>query len=250
VGSAGRARDRVATIARTRVCSRQTRISNSEGATASTAAIDNSCTQLARFLGGYPNSRHGCVVLVIAPGERCSATTGTRPRETPLDLAQQTSWAQGRRARWTVGARKIATTRGAGAFRSPDRSTPARPFRFGGQRRQSSTANRLFCSTASAKEVFAPLVQISELPHSRKDSRAALRRGRRRDARSARSCATVCAGLLPRQLLGSQARHEIDRQCGRQSQPDHQDTRQDFQALLKQMGTVSVTELMGQGVIR
>ena len=108
-----------------------------------------------------------------------------------------------------------------------------------------------FLLDSLGKQVFSPLVQISELPHLPKGPREQpVRRGRRRDAAARRregrrACRAISSAATRRASSGCKSTGN----AGGNHNLILNDTGEDFAALLKSMGRgLLVTELMGQGV--
>ncbi len=175
------------------------------------------------FLGGFPASRHWLSCSVIAEDKGLmqrddwySASRVARASSpTPATLGRYA----GERALARLGARKIATTPGAGAVRSPGGAPADRPFRRPRSTAETCIARPRSSSTAWAGRCSRRSCNIDEQPQLPRDlastpfddegvaTRDAYHRARGRGP-----------GLLPGQLLGAQARHEKHRQRRRPPQ--------------------------------
>jgi PmbA protein len=69
-----------------------------------------------------------------------------------------------RRALASLGARRVKTCARAGAVRGAAGHRPARPFRAGGQRWR-AVSQVIFLLDSLGKQIFSPLINISERPH-------------------------------------------------------------------------------------
>ena len=242
----------LATIAENAGFAVDKRISNSEGATASTQQSQFIYGNSVGFLGGYPNSRHGLWCSLIAgQAEAMQRDDWYETARDPLDLAPADVVGRkaGERAVRRVGARKIATTQAPVLFEAPIASSLLGHFvsavSGGSLYRKSS-----FLLDSLGKEVFAPLVQISDLPHIPKGLASSPfdEEGVATHARE-----IVRDGVVQGYFLGSYSARKLGMKSTGNAGGNHnliiKDTGQDFQALLKLMGSgLLVTELMGQGV--
>ncbi|MDB5928175.1 MAG: peptidase modulator of gyrase [Betaproteobacteria bacterium] len=228
------------------------RISNSEGATASTQESQFVYGNSLGFLGGYPNSRHGIWCSLIAgQGDAMQRDDWYETARDPLDLAPPDVVGRraGERAVNRVGARKIATTQAPVLFEAPIASSLLGHFvsavSGGSLYRKSS-----FLLDSLGKQVFSPLVQISDLPHLPKalasspfDEEGVATHGRD----------IVKDGVLQGYFLGSYSARKLGSKSTGNAGGNHnlilKDTGEDFRALLaKLQNGLLVTELMGQGI--
>jgi PmbA protein len=169
----------------------------------------------------------------------------------PLDLAAPDSVGRraGERAVNRVGARKIATIQAPVLFEAPIASSLLGHFvsavSGGSLYRKSS-----FLLDSIGKQIFSPLVQISDLPHIPKGLASSPfdEEGVRTQARE-----VVKDGVLQGYFLGSYSARKLGLRSTGNAGGNHnlilKPTGEDFEALLKKLGTgLLVTELMGQGV--
>jgi PmbA protein len=228
------------------------RISNSEGATVSTQESQFIYGNTLGFLGGYPNSRHGIWCSLIAgKGDDMQRDDWYETARDPLDLAAPDFVGRraGERAVNRVGARKIATVQAPVLFESGIASSLLGHFvsavSGGSLYRKSS-----FLLDSLGKRVFSPLAQISDLPDIPKGLASSPfdEEGVKTLARE-----VVKDGVVQGYFLGSYSARKLGLKSTGNAGGNHnlimKDTGEDFQALLKKLGTgLLVTELMGQGV--
>jgi PmbA protein len=228
------------------------RISNSEGATVSTQESQFIYGNSLGFMGGYPNSRHGIWCSLIAgKGDEMQRDDWYETARDPLDLAKPDSVGRraGERAVKRVGSRKIATMQAPVLYEAPIASSLIGHFvsavSGGSLYRKSS-----FLLDSIGKQVFSPLVQLSDIPDIPKglasspfDEEGVATR--RRDV--------VKDGVAQGYFLGSYSARKLGMQSTGNAGGNHNlilaDTGEDFAALLKKLDKgLLVTELMGQGV--
>jgi PmbA protein len=228
------------------------RISNSEGATVSTQESQFIYGNTLGFLEGYPNSRHGIWCSLIAgKGDDMQRDDWYETARDPLDLAAPDFVGRraGERAVNRVGARKIATVQAPVLFESGIASSLLGHFvsavSGGSLYRKSS-----FLLDSLGKRVFSPLAQISDLPDIPKGLASSPfdEEGVKTLARE-----VVKDGVVQGYFLGSYSARKLGLKSTGNAGGNHnlimKDTGEDFQALLKKLGTgLLVTELMGQGV--
>lgn len=228
------------------------RISNSEGATVSTQESQFIYGNTLGFLGGYPNSRHGIWCSLIAgKGDDMQRDDWYETARDPLDLAAPDFVGRraGERAVNRVGARKIATVQAPVLYESGIASSLLGHFvsavSGGSLYRKSS-----FLVDSIGQQVFPPHVQISDLPDIRKGLASSPfdEEGVQTKARE-----VVKDGVVRGYFLGSYSARKLGLQSTGNAGGNHnlimKDTGEDFEALLKKLGTgLLVTELMGQGV--
>ena len=228
------------------------RISNSEGATVSTQESQFVYGNSLGFMGGYPNSRHGVWCSLIAgKGDEMQRDDWYETTRDPLELAAPDSVGRraAERAVKRVGSRKIATMQAPILFEAPIASSLLGHFvsavSGGSLYRKSS-----FLLDSIGKQVFAPWVQISDIPDIPKglasspfdeEGVATLRRD------------VVKDGAVQGYFLGSYSARKLGMKSTGNAGGNHNlvlsDTGEDFDALLKKMDKgLLVTELMGQGV--
>jgi PmbA protein len=228
------------------------RISNSEGATVSTQESQFIYGNSLGFLGGYPNSRHGIwCSLISGKGDDMQRDDWYETTRDPLDLPKPEVVGRraGERAVSRVGARKIATMQAPVLFEAPIASSLLGHFvsavSGGSLYRKSS-----FLVDSVGKQVFSPLVQISDLPHVPKGLASSPfdEEGVRTQARD-----VVKDGVVQGYFLGSYSARKLGLKSTGNAGGNHnlmlKDTGEDFRALLKKLDKgLLVTELMGQGV--
>ncbi|HEV7801377.1 MAG TPA: metalloprotease PmbA [Burkholderiales bacterium] len=228
------------------------RIANSEGATVSTQESQFIYANSLGFLGGYPNSRHGIWCSLIAgKGDEMQRDDWYETARDPLDLAPPDLVGRraGERAVSRVGARKIATMQAPVLFEAPIASSLLGHFvsavSGGSLYRKSS-----FLLDSVGKQVFSPLVQLSDLPHIPKGLASSPfdEEGVATHARE-----VVRDGVVQGYFLGSYSARKLGLKSTGNAGGNHnlilKDTGEDFEALLKKLDKgLLVTELMGQGV--
>ncbi|MDP2241156.1 MAG: metalloprotease PmbA [Burkholderiales bacterium] len=228
------------------------RIANSEGATVSTQEAHFVYANSLGFLAGYPSSRHSVSCSLIAgQGDAMQRDDWYDIARDPLDLPAPEAVGRraGERAIKRLGARKISTTQVPVLFEAPIASSLLGHYvsavSGGSLYRKSS-----FLLDSMGNQVFAPLVNISDLPHVVKGlaSSAFDEEGVATQARD-----VVKDGVVQGYFLGSYSARKLGMRSTGNAGGNHnlilQDTGEDFAALLKKMGTgLLVTELMGQGV--
>ena len=213
------------------------KIRNSEGATVSAQQTQFVFANSLGFVGGFPGSRHwlSCAVIAEDKGlmQRDDWYSASR---VPAKLADARALGRyaGERALARLGARKIATCQAPVLFEAPV------ALGLIGHFVSAVTGGNLYRKTSFlvdslGKQVFSPLVSIDERPREPQgmassafdeEGVATHERPIVRDGRG--------RGLLPRQLRGAQARHEIHRQRRRASQPRRAVRRPDFDGMLQQ----------------
>jgi PmbA protein len=228
------------------------RISNSEGASVSTQESLFMYGNSLGFLAGYPSSRHSVSCAVIA-GEN--------------DAMQRDYWYDSKRAAADLGdveaigrragertvrrldARKIDTTECPVLFEAPVASGLFGHFvsaiSGGSLYRKSS-----FLLDSLGKPVFAPLVNIHELPHLEKGLASSPFDN---EGVATRARDLVRDGVLQGYMLGSYSARKLGMVTTGNAGGNHnliiESTGQDFEQLLKLMGTgLLVTELLGHGI--
>ncbi len=228
------------------------RISNSEGATVSTHESHFIYGNSNGFLAGYPGSRHsiGCA-LIAGQDEGMQRDDWYDTTRSPLDLATPESVGRraGERALKRLKARKIATTQAPVLFEAPVAVSLLGHFvsavSGGSLYRKSS-----FLLDSMGKPVFAPNVQISDLPHIAKGLGSS---PFDEEGVTTRARDIVKDGVVQGYFLGSYSARKLGMRSTGNAGGNHnlvlRDTGEDFAALLRKLGTgLLVTELMGQGV--
>jgi len=228
------------------------RISNSEGASVSTQESHFVYGNSHGFLAGYPGSRHSISCSVIAgEDDGMQRDDWYDVARSPLDLVAPESVGKlaAERAVRRLNARKIATTQAPVLFEATIASSLLGHFvsavSGGSLYRKSS-----FLLDSLGRSVFAPIVQISDLPH--------LPKGLGSSSFDSEGVATqtrevVKDGVVQGYFLGSYSARKLGMQSTGNAGGNHnlilRDTGDDFAALLKKMHRgLLVTELMGQGV--
>src|SRR5215210_3187889 len=228
------------------------RISNSEGATASTQESQFVYGNSLGFLGGYPNSRHGIWCSLIAgKGDAMQRDDWYETARDPLDLAPPAVVGRraGERAVNRFGARKIATVQAPVLFESGIASSLLGHFvsavSGGSLYRKSS-----FLLDSVGKQVFSPVVQITDVPDIPKGLASS---PFDEEGVATQTREVVKDGVVQGYFLGSYTARKLGLRSTGNAGGNHNlmlaPTGEDFSALLKKMDKgLLVTELMGQGV--
>ncbi|MDP3137634.1 MAG: metallopeptidase TldD-related protein, partial [Burkholderiaceae bacterium] len=216
------------------------RIDNSEGATVSTQEAHFVYGNSLGFLAGYPSSRHSVSCSLIAgQGDAMQRDDWYDTARDPLDLGDPESVGRraGERAIKRLGARKIATTQVPVLFEAPVASSLLGHYvsavSGGSLYRKSS-----FLLDSMGQQVFAPFVNISDLPHVRKGlaSSAFDEEGVATQTRD-----VVKDGVVQGYFLASYSARKLGMRSTGNAGGNHnlilRDTGEDFAALLKKMGT-------------
>jgi PmbA protein len=228
------------------------RVSNSEGATISTQESHFTYGNTLGFLGGYPSSRHGIWCSLIAgKNDAMQRDDWYETTRDPAELARPEAVGRraGERAVQRVGARKIPTTQVPVLFEAPIAASLLGHFvsavSGGSLYRRSS-----FLLDSIGKQIFAPIVKVSDLPH--------LRKGLASSPFDDEGVATharemVSGGIVQGYFLGSYSARKLGLRSTGNAGGNHnlilQDTGEDFAGLLRKMGSgLLVTELLGSGV--
>jgi len=228
------------------------RISNSEGASVTTQESHFVYGNSHGFLAGYPGSRHSISCSLIAgEDESMQRDDWYDVARSPLELA--TPEAIGKRAAERavrrLDSRKIATTQVPVLFEAPVASSLLGHFvsavSGGSLYRKSS-----FLLDSLGKTVFAPIVQISDLPHVLQGLGSSPFDG---EGVATRAREVVKDGVVQGYFLGSYSARKLGMHSTGNAGGNHnlilRDTGDDFTALLRKMNRgLLVTELMGQGV--
>jgi PmbA protein len=228
------------------------RIANSEGASVSMQQSHFIYGNSLGFIGGYPSSRHGISCAVIAgKGDAMQRDDWYDSARSPADLEtpEATGKTAGERAVRRLGARKIATLQVPVLFEAPVAATLLGHFvsavSGGSLYRKSS-----FLVDSLGREIFAPLVEISDDPHTAK--------GLASSPFDEEGVAThrrnvVAKGVVSGYFLGSYSARKLGMKSTGNAGGNHnlllKDTGEDLPQLLKKMGRgLLVTELLGQGI--
>ena len=228
------------------------RISNSEGATVSTQESQFIYGNSHGFLGGYPNSRHSVWCSLIAgKNDEMQRDDWYETARDPLDLGAPDVVGRraGERAVKRVGARKIATMQAPVLFEAPIASSLMGHFvsavSGGSLYRKSS-----FLLDSAGKQVFSPLVQITDIPDIPKGLASS---PFDEEGVATRRREIVKDGVVQGYFLGSYSARKLGLRTTGNAGGNHnltlEPTGEDFAALVKKMDRgLLVTELMGQGV--
>jgi len=228
------------------------RISNSEGATVSTQESHFVYGNTLGFLAGYPTSRHSLWCALIAGRNDAMQRddwyeTARDPAELPAP--KTVGRRAGERAVRRLGARKIATTQAPVLFEASIAASLLGHFvsavSGGNLYRKSS-----FLLDSVGKQIFAPFITISDLPHIKKGLASS---AFDEEGVATRPREVVRDGVVQGYFLGSYSARKLGLKSTGNAGGNHNlilhDTGEDFAGLVKTMGTgLLVTELMGQGV--
>lgn len=228
------------------------RVTNSEGATVSTQQSHFIYGNTHGFLAGYPSSRHSMwCALVAGKGDGMQRDDWYETARDPAELPSPESIGRkaGERAVARLKARKIATTQVPVLYESGIASSLMGHFVAavsGGSLYRKST----YLLDSLGKAVFAPIVQIADLPLIPK----ALASGAfDEEGVATQSRDIVKGGVVQGYFLASYSARKLGMKTTGNAGGNHnlimRDTGEDFAALLKKMNRgLLVTELMGQGV--
>jgi PmbA protein len=228
------------------------RLTNSEGATVSTQGSHFIYGNSLGFLDGFPSSRHGVwCALIAGKNDEMQRDDWYETSRDAADLADTASVGRraGERAVRRLGARKIATAQAPVLFEAPVAASLLGHFvsavSGGNLYRKSS-----FLLDSSGTQVFAPAVNVSELPH--------LAKGLASSPFDEEGVAThprevVRGGVLQGYFLGSYSARKLGLKTTGNAGGNHnlilRDTGSDFRGLLRTMGEgLLVTELLGHGI--
>ncbi|MDD5241361.1 MAG: metalloprotease PmbA [Sulfuricella sp.] len=227
------------------------RIGNSEGASVSTQEALFMYGNSLGFLAGYPSSRHdiSCAVIAEDQGMQRDYWYSSRRDAADLESAGAVGRKAGERTVRRLAARKIKTTECPVLFEAPIASGlighMVGAVSGGSLYRKSS-----FLLDSLGKEIFAPFIQIRELPHIFKGLASSPfdNEGVATHARD-----LVKDGVLQGYFLGSYSARKLGMVTTGNAGGNHnlviESTGQDFAGLLKMMGTgLVVTELLGHGI--
>lgn len=229
------------------------RITNSEGASVSLTESQFVYANSLGFMGGYPGSRHSISCAVIASQDETMQRDywySTVRDAADLEQAESVGKKAGMRSVARLGARKIATCEVPVLFEAPIASSLIGHFvnavSGGSLYRKSS-----FLLDSIGKQVFAPDVQIRELPH--------LKKGLASGAFDDEGVATherkiVENGVVQGYFLNSYSARKLGLRTTGNAGGNHNlildnGAALEFSALLGKMGKgLLVTELLGHGV--
>ena len=229
------------------------RISNSEGASISLSESQFVHANSLGFMGGYPSSRHSISCAVIASQDEAMQRDywySTVRDATDLEQADSVGKKAGMRSVARLGAKKIATCEVPVLFEAPIASSLIGHFvsavSGGSLYRKSS-----FLLGSIGTQVFAPDIQIRELPHRIKG----LASGAFDDEGVAtRERKLIENGVVQGYFLSSYSARKLGLRTTGNAGGNHNlildnGAALEFSALLKKMGKgLLVTELLGHGV--
>lgn len=229
------------------------RITNSEGATVSVSESQFVYANSLGFMGGYPLSRHSISCAMIAEqgdSKQRDYWYSVARDAADLETAKSIGQKAGMRSAARLGARKIPTCEVPVLFEAPIASSLIGHFASavsgGSLYRESS-----FLLNSIGQQVFAPDIQILELPHMHK--------GLASSAFDDDGVATVERkvvenGIVQGYFLGSYSARKLGMRTTGNAGGTHNlimqnATPMDLNGLLKKMGTgLLVTELLGHGI--
>lgn len=229
------------------------RIANSEGATISVSESQFIYANSLGFMGGYPLSRHSISCAMIAEqgdSKQRDYWYSVARDAADLESAENIGQKAGIRSAARLGARKIATCETPVLFEAPVASSLIGHFASavsGGNLYRKSS----FLLDSIGQQVFAPDIQIIELPY--------IHKGLASSAFDDDGVATVERkvvenGIVQGYFLGSYSARKLGMRTTGNAGGTHNLIMQnaapmDFDALLKKMGTgLLVTELLGHGI--
>ncbi|PXX14753.1 metalloprotease PmbA [Nitrosomonas ureae] len=229
------------------------RIANSEGASISVSESQFIYANSLGFLGGYPLSRHSISCAMIAEhgdSKQRDYWYGIARDAMDLETVESIGRKAGKRSAARLGARKIDTCEVPVLFEAPIASSLIGHFASavsgGNLYRQSS-----FLLNSIGQQVFAPHIQILELPY--------LNKGLSSGAFDDDGVATVERnivenGVVQGYFLSSYSARKLGLRTTGNAGGSHNlimrdDAGSSFDALLQKMGTgLLVTELLGHGI--
>ena len=228
------------------------RLTNSEGATVSTQGSHFIYGNSLGFMAGFPSSRHGVwCALIAGKNDEMQRDDWYETSRDAAELPDTESVGRraGERAVRRLGARKIATTQAPVLFEAPVASSLLGHFvsavSGGNLYRKSS-----FLLDSAGKQIFAPLVSMSEQPHLAKGLASA---PFDEEGVATRPREVVQDGVLQGYFLGSYSARKLGLKSTGNAGGNHnlvlRDTGSDFSSLLRTMGDgLLVTELLGHGI--
>ena len=227
------------------------RIDNSEGASVSTQEALFMYGNSLGFLAGYPSSRHSlsCAVIAEDGGMQRDYWYSSRRDAADLESAETVGRKAGERTVRRLGARKIKTTECPVLFEAPIASGLIGHL-VGAVSGSSLYRKSSFLLDSLGQPIFAPFVQIRELPH--------IPKGLASSPFDSEGVAThardlVKDGVLQGYFLGSYSARKLGMASTGNAGGNHnlilESSGQDFAGLLKMMNTgLVVTELLGHGI--
>jgi len=227
------------------------RIDNSEGASVSTQESLFMYGNSLGFLGGYPSSRHdiSCAVIAEDGGMQRDYWYSSRRDAADLESAEAVGRKAGERTVRRLSARKIKTTECPVLFEAPIASGLIGHL-VGAVSGGSLYRKSSFLLDSLGQQIFAPFVQIRELPHIPKGLASSPfdNEGVATHARD-----LIKDGVLQGYFLGSYSARKLGMTSTGNAGGNHnliiESSGQDFAGLLKMMGKgLVVTELLGHGI--
>jgi PmbA protein len=228
------------------------RIANSEGASVSMQQSHFIYGNSLGFIGGYPSSRHGFSCAVIAgTGDAMQRDDWYIAARSPAELGTPEAIGKtaGARAVRRLGARKIATLQVPVLFEAPVAATLLGHFvsavSGGSLYRKSS-----FLVDSLGREIFAPLVEITDDPHT---PRGLASSPFDEEGVATHRRSVVAKGVVGGYFLGTYSARKLGMKSTGNAGGNHnlllKDTGVDLPQLLKKMERgLLVTELLGQGI--
>lgn len=227
------------------------RIDNSEGASVSTQESLFMYGNSLGFLGGYPSSRHdiSCAVIAEDGGMQRDYWYSSRRDAADLESAEAVGRKAGERTVRRLSARKIKTTECPVLFEAPIASGLIGHL-VGAVSGGSLYRKSSFLLDSLGQQIFAPFVQIRELPHIPKGLASSPfdNEGVATHARD-----LIKDGVLQGYFLGSYSARKLGMTSTGNAGGNHnliiESSGQDFAGLLKMMDKgLVVTELLGHGI--
>ncbi|MBC7944569.1 MAG: metalloprotease PmbA [Burkholderiales bacterium] len=228
------------------------RINNSEGASVGVHESQFVYGNSRGFLGGYPTSRHSVGCAVIAghdDGMQRDDWYTTARASSDLEAAASVGAIAGRRTIRRLDSRQIKTSRAPVLFEAPVAAGLIGHLvaaASGGSLYRKSS----FLLDALGKQVFSPIVQISDLPHSKRGLASSAFDD---EGVATRSRDIVNDGVLQGYFLGSYSARKLGMQTTGNAGGNHNLVIEkgplDLAGLMKKMDRgLLVTEVLGQGV--
>jgi PmbA protein len=229
------------------------RITNSEGATISVSESQFIYANSLGFMGGYPLSRHSISCAMIAGQDDSKQRDywySVARDAADLESVESIGQKAGMRSAARLGARKIATCEAPVLFEAPIASGLIGHFASavsGGSLYRKSS----FLLDSMGQQVFAPDIQIRELPHMPKGLASSVFDD---DGVATVERKVVENGIVQGYFLSSYSARKLGMRTTGNAGGTHNLIMQnaapmDFNALLKKMGTgLLVTELLGHGI--
>lgn len=227
------------------------RIDNSEGASVSTQESLFMYGNSLGFLGGYPSSRHdiSCAVIAEDGGMQRDYWYSSRRDAGDLESAEAVGRKAGERTVRRLAARKIKTTECPVLFEAPIASGLIGHL-VGAVSGGSLYRKSSFLLDSLGQQIFAPFVQIRELPHIPKGLASSPFDN---EGVATRARDLIKDGVLQGYFLGSYSARKLGMASTGNAGGNHnliiESSGQDFAGLLKVMDKgLVVTELLGHGI--